>query len=57
MKYLNSLLSASIALVIAGAAHAAAPAQEVARLGKDLTMVGADKAANADGSIPAYQAA
>lgn len=57
MKYLNSLLSASIALVIAGAAHAAAPAQEVARLGKDLTMVGADKAANADGSIPAYHLA
>ncbi len=55
MKYLNSLLSASLAVVIAGNAHAAAPAQDVARLGKDLTMVGADKAASADGAIPAYQ--
>ncbi|POG10211.1 outer membrane lipoprotein-sorting protein [Pseudomonas putida] len=55
MKYLNSLLSASLAVVIAGNAHAAAPAQDVARLGKDLTLVGAEKAASADGSIPAYQ--
>ncbi len=55
MKYLNSLLSASLAVVIAGSAHAAAPAQDVARLGKDLTMVGADKAASTDGAIPAYQ--
>lgn len=55
MKYLNSLLSASLAVVIAGNAHAAAPAQDVARLGKDLTMVGADKAGSADGAIPAYQ--
>ena len=55
MKYLNSLLSASLAVVIAGGAQAAAPAQDIARLGKDLTAVGADKAGNADGSIPAYQ--
>ena len=27
MKYLNSLLSASLAVVIAGSAHAAAPAR------------------------------
>ena len=45
MKHLNSLLCASLAVVFAGHAHAGAPAQDVARLGKDLTLVGADKAA------------
>ena len=35
-------------------AGAAAPADQVARLGKDLTEVGAERAANKDGSVPAY---
>lgn len=37
-----------------GAAHAAGEA-DAARLGKDLTPVGAEKAGNKDGSIPAWQ--
>jgi hypothetical protein len=37
-----------------GAAGAAVSAQEAARLGNDLTPLGAEKAANADGSIPAW---
>lgn len=35
-------------------ANAAAPAQEVARLGRDLTPIGAEKAGNEDGSIPEW---
>ncbi|MSU24645.1 MAG: DUF1329 domain-containing protein [Opitutus sp.] len=34
--------------------HAAPSAADVARLGKDLTPLGAETAANADGSIPAW---
>ncbi len=45
-------------LVIAAAgvslAQAKVPQAEADRLGKDLTMTGATKAGNADGSIPAY---
>jgi Protein of unknown function (DUF1329) len=37
-----------------GAAGAAVSAQEAARLGNDLTPLGGEKAANADGSIPAW---
>ena len=55
MKHLNSLLCASLAVIFAGHAHAGAPAQDIARLGKDLTVVGADQAGNADGSIPPYE--
>jgi hypothetical protein len=38
----------------AGAAHAAVTADEAKALGTTLTAVGADKAANKDGTIPAY---
>ncbi|MEO8296252.1 MAG: DUF1329 domain-containing protein [Burkholderiales bacterium] len=54
---LRTLVGATIAaaaLLGASAAHAEATAQEIARLGKDLTPVGAEMAANADGSIPAF---
>ena len=37
-----------------GAALAAMSVQEVERLGKDLTPMGAEKAGNKDGSIPAW---
>jgi hypothetical protein len=39
---------------LAGQSLAAISADEVARLGKDLTPLGAEKAGNADGSIPAW---
>lgn len=48
------LLSASATLGLSYAAHAAAPADQVAKLGQSLTQLGAEKAANADGSIPEY---
>ncbi len=34
--------------------YTAAPPDQVARLGKDLTEVGAERAGNKDGSVPAY---
>ena len=39
---------------LAGQSFSAITAAEAARLGKDLTPVGAEKAGNADGSIPAW---
>jgi len=48
-------LIAAIALALAApAALAKATAQEVERLGKDLTPVGAEKAGNKEGTIPAW---
>ncbi len=44
----------SSALVFAPIAEAAIPAAQVERLSKDLTPVGAERAANKDGSIPAW---
>ncbi len=41
-----------LGLFAAGQALAAVPAEQIARLGKDLTPVGAETAGNADGSIP-----
>ncbi len=40
---------------LAGQSLAAISADEVARLGKDLTPLGAEKAGNADGTIPAWE--
>ncbi len=41
-------------LLISGAACAAVLPEEAARLGRDLTPLGAEMAGNADGSIPAW---
>jgi hypothetical protein len=49
-------LAVTLALAaIAPAALAKAPGQDVERLGKDLTPVGAEKSANKDGSIPGWE--
>ncbi|MDX5492818.1 MAG: DUF1329 domain-containing protein, partial [Alphaproteobacteria bacterium] len=42
-------------MLFAGAASAGVPAAQVERLGADLTPMGAEKAGNADGSIPAWE--
>ena len=55
MKFMHSLLAASLAAVITGQAQAAVSPTEAAKLGSALTLIGAEKAANADGSIPAYE--
>jgi len=54
MTFMHSVLAASLAAIIAGQAQAAVSADEAAKLGVSLTAVGAQMAANADGSIPAY---
>ena len=54
MRFLNSVLAVSLAGVIAAQAQAGVSAQEAAKLGTNLTSVGAEMAGNADGSIPAY---
>jgi hypothetical protein len=48
-------LATALALALAAtAAWAKAPEDQVARLGKDLTPVGAERAGNADGTIPEW---
>lgn len=57
MKTINTMLAGAIAaagLIAALPAQAKLSAAEAARLGADLTPVGAEKAGNADGSIPAW---
>src|SRR6188472_2764598 len=51
----KTTMTFALALALAApAALAKATAQEVERLGKDLTPVGAEKAANKDGTIPSW---
>jgi len=55
MKFVHTLLAASLALTLAGQAQAAVSIAEAAKLGAELTLIGAEKTGNADGSIPAYE--
>ena len=50
-------LALAAANLVAGLAHAAPTDAEIAELGKSLTEIGAIAAANADGSIPAFDPA
>jgi len=54
MKMKAMIAATAIGLVSSTALYAAVSAEEAARLGKDLTPVGAERAGNADGSIPAW---
>lgn len=54
MKLHNSLIAAGLVLAIAGSALGAVSVEEAKKLGTTLTAVGAEKAGNADGSIPPY---
>jgi hypothetical protein len=53
-RFTPRLRALALALVCAPLVAAAATEQEAARLGKDLTPVGAEKAANKDGTIPEW---
>lgn len=53
MKH-QAWLIAALAVAITGTVQAKAPAAEVAKLGNELTPVGAIAAGNADGSIPPW---
>jgi hypothetical protein len=57
MMYRKALAALSLSTLVAGGAYASVSAEDAARLGKDLTPMGAEMAANADGSIPAWNAA
>jgi hypothetical protein len=55
MNTLNMLRNSALALsLLASSVMAAVPEQEAAQLGTTLTPMGAEKAGNADGSIPAW---
>lgn len=49
-----SRIAGAVLCCVAGTALAAVSAQEAARLGRDLTPMGAEKAGNAAGTIPAW---
>jgi hypothetical protein len=54
MTYRKALAALSLSAVMTGGALAAVSPEEAARLGKDLTPMGAEMAGNADGSIPPW---
>jgi hypothetical protein len=49
------IVATALLLACAPSVMAGASAEEIARLGKDLTPLGAEKAGNADGTIPAWE--
>lgn len=55
MMFMKSLLAASLAAIVSGQVLADISPAEAAKLGNELTLVGAEKSGNADGSIPAYE--
>lgn len=52
---LLAIFAAAALIGVSGSVFADISTQDLARLGKDLTPVGAEKAGNADGSIPAWE--
>lgn len=54
MKFPSTLALSAIAMALSGAAQAAITADEAKALGSSLTVIGAEKAANKDGTIPEY---
>ncbi|MDR6927017.1 DUF1329 domain-containing protein [Pseudomonas sp. BE134] len=54
MKFVKGFLATPLLMALAIDAQAYVSSQEAAQLGTSLTLVGAEKAGNADGSIPPY---
>ncbi|MDD2735511.1 MAG: DUF1329 domain-containing protein [Desulfuromonadaceae bacterium] len=54
MRLLRSLTLISLALAYSGSVFAGVTKEETAQLGKKLTPMGAEKAGNKEGTIPAY---
>lgn len=52
---MNQVIKASVLMLMAASAQAGVSAAEADRLGKDLTPIGAERGASADGLIPAWQ--
>lgn len=57
MKLFHTLTAVCLACLVAGNALAGVSAEEAAKLGKELTPMGAEAGANADGTIPAWDPA
>jgi hypothetical protein len=57
MHTVKAMAAFCLGCLVAGSALAATSAKEAARLGQDLTPMGAERAGNADGSIPAWDPA
>ncbi len=57
MNKLFTMSAVSVLALLAAGAQAKVSEQEAARLGADLTPLGAEKAGNADGTIPAWTGA
>ena len=49
------LLATAVAVLVTGSAWAKSPADQVARLGKDLTPMGSERAGTPDGMVPAWE--
>jgi hypothetical protein len=54
MMYRKTLAALCLGALVSGGAQAAVSPEEAERLGQDLTPLGAERAANADGSIPEW---
>ena len=54
MQKIGAISGIAALMLMAPGAFAAVSAEQAARLGKDLTPVGAEKAGNTDGTIPAW---
>jgi hypothetical protein len=55
MQKKGAIAGLAALMLVAQGAFAAVSAEQAARLGQDLTPVGAEKAGNADGTIPAWE--
>ncbi len=55
MPQFKSIFAAGLAVLLAGNALAGITPEEAARLGQDLTPLGAERAGNAGGTIPAWE--
>ena len=55
MKMTKTLLASAVALAMAGGVQAKISDAEAAKLGKELTPLGGEVAANKDGTIPKYE--
>ena len=54
MQWKHLVTAAGAAALVCGTATAKVSSEEAAKLGKELTPIGAEKAANADGTIPEW---
>ncbi|MDX1519140.1 MAG: DUF1329 domain-containing protein, partial [Gammaproteobacteria bacterium] len=54
IKHLVTTTLLALGLAIVFTSHAEITADQVARLGNDLTPLGGEKAGNSDGTIPAW---